>query len=168
VWLAWALVWGLCLGGLAVSCLGLSGTWLVVGAAVAAAFLSGAAFPGLWTVLAFVVLSAAVEMAEAASATWGVKKRGGSWLAGLAAAAGGLGGLLLGSLIPLPVFGSLLGMLAGGFGLAYLVEYRRLRSADRAAHIARGAVVAHVLILLLKVAATLGMSATLLLGVFLD
>lgn len=159
------LVAGLCLVGLFLSCLSISGTWLVVLGTVLATFVSGAEFPGFGTVLLFVYLAVLVEVAENVSGFWGVKKRGGSGWAGLAALVGGLAGAFLGSLIPVPLVGTLLGMLAGSFGLVYLVELRRLRSHDPAMHIAVGAVLARMFVVLLKVIMTLAMSIWLFVGV---
>jgi uncharacterized protein YqgC (DUF456 family) len=164
VWLAWLLVGLLCLGGIAVSCISLSGTWLVALAALMAALLTGPAFPGLWTVAIFLVICVLIEVLEAVAGSWGVTRRGGSRLAGMAAFGGGLLGLFAGTLILVPLVGSLIGMLAGSFACTYAVEMRRLRNRDDAAHIARGAVLARVLVVFLKVAATLGMIAFLILG----
>lgn len=152
-----------CLGGVVVSALTFSGTWLVLAATLLAAWLSGPQFPGWITVVSFLLLCIVIEAAEFLAGLWGVQKRGGSTLAGFAALLGGILGMLLGSLIPPPVVGTLLGMFGGSFGLAYYVERRRL-SHERAAHIATGAVLARVAVLLLKVTATLGMIATLYIG----
>jgi hypothetical protein len=64
--------------------------------------------------------------------------------------------------------GSLVGMLIGSFALAYAVERRRLNDGPQAAHIARGAVLARLLMIFLKVAVTLGMSAWLWIGIVAD
>jgi uncharacterized protein YqgC (DUF456 family) len=163
VWAGWAVVVALCLGGLALSALSISGTWLVTAAAALAAPLSGDGFPGWGTVAVFAGLSLAVEGIEAVAGAWGITRRGGSRLAAAAALIGGLAGLLAGSLIPIPVVGSLLGMMAGSFVLAFLVESRR-RDVDGAVSVAWGAVLARLAVLLLKAAATLGMAAWLLAG----
>lgn len=160
-----ATVWLLCLVGVFLSCLGISGTWLVVGGTLMAAWIRPDPFPGWWTVGVFAVLSGLVELAEALAGLWGVRRRGGSKLAGFMAVLGGLAGLLLGSLIPIPVVGSLLGMVAGSFGLVFAVETFRLKHTQKAARIAWGAVIAHVLVILLKVLMTLGLAAWLLIGV---
>jgi uncharacterized protein YqgC (DUF456 family) len=113
-----------------------------------------------------VAIAAAVEVAETFAGAWGVQKRGGSGWAGLAALAGGLLGMVLGSFV-VPPIGTLLGMLAGSFGLAYLVEYKRIQKKEHAAHVAMGAVLARLLMLFIKVAVTLGLIAWLAAGLFM-
>ena len=153
----------LCLGGILLSGLSFSGTWLVVLAAWLGTWVSGDEFPGWKTVAAFVLVSGAAEVMDTVAGSWGVKRRGGSNGAGLAALGGGLLGMLAGSLIPVPILGSLLGMFVGCFLGAYWVEVHRLEKAH-AAHIARGAVLARVLMLCVKLGLTLGMALVLLLG----
>jgi uncharacterized protein YqgC (DUF456 family) len=157
----------LCLCGLVLSALTFSGTWLVFAATVLAAWLRAPHFPGLATILIFLVLCVSIEIAEWLAGAWGVQRRGGSMLAGLAALVGGLIGLLLGTLIPVFILGPLLGMFAGSFGLAYLVERSRLKRHDAALHIATGAILARAAMLMVKVTATLGMIVILLLGMLL-
>lgn len=147
--LAWGGVILLALAGLVLSCLGISGGYLIALAAAAAAPLRGPAFPGWITPVVFVLCSAAVDAVEWMASHWGIRRRGGSRLAGLAAMGGGLAGLMVGSMI-FPVVGSLIGMMAGSFGLAYAVERRRLRASAPAAHIATGAVLACVGVVMLK------------------
>lgn len=165
VWLGYGVVWLLCLAGIVLSCIALSGTWLVALATILAAVLSGPGFPGWWTVGLFLVLCVLVEGLEALAGSWGVNRRGGSARAGLAAFAGGLLGLVVGGLIPPPLIGSLVGMFVCSFALTYWVELQRLQERAAAAHIARGALVARVLAILLKVVVSLGMSVALLVGV---
>lgn len=155
-WLAWILFAGASFVALLLSCLSISGTWLVALLAAGTVFWRPTA-AGWWTVAVFLAVSVLVEGAEFLAGAWGVQRRGGSRLAGFAALAGGLAGLALGALIPIPVIGPLIGMLAGSFALAYAVERRRLQQHDQAAHIASGAVLARLLIILLKVGATLAM-----------
>jgi uncharacterized protein YqgC (DUF456 family) len=163
-WSIIVLIWLLCLGGIGLSCLSISGTWLVAVGAVLALFVKSGDFPGWLTVVSFLLVSGGVEVFEAYAGAWGVTRRGGSKLAGLAAVVGGLLGMVLGGLVPLPIVGSLLGMLVGSFALAYAVERSRLRCADQAANIAFGAVTARVLVILFKVCVTLAMAAFLLIG----
>lgn len=164
IWAGWGVVWLLCAAGVLLSAVGISGTWLVLGACAIAAPLTGSAFPGWGIVAIFAAAAVAVDTVEWFAGHWGVRRRGGSRLAGLAAILGGLAGLVLGTLA-LPVVGSFLGMVAGSFALAYVVERRRLKSSAPAAHIATGAVLACVAMLLLKVLVTLCMALWLLVGV---
>ena len=161
-WVGWAAVVLLCLGGLTLSAVTLSGTWLVVAATALAAWLGGPAFPGWLTVTLFVLLSLGVEFVEWMASLWGVQRRGGSAAAGWAAMGGGLLGLILGS--PLSLFGGLIGMVVGSFVAAYAVEKRRLQAHQPALHIALGTVLARLFVLFLKTSATLGMVAVLGLG----
>lgn len=149
--LGWGAVALLVLAGLVVSALGFTGAWLVAVAAALAALISENTFPSWGLVALFAGVAAAVDAVEWMAGHWGVRRRGGSRLAGFAAMAGGVAGTILGTMI-LPVIGSLLGMMAGGFGLAYLVEKNRLKAAAPAARIATGAVIACVLVLMLKLA----------------
>ena len=165
--LAWTACALLCLGGLILAVFSISGTWLVLGAAIGAAFLTGPGeFPGWPALLAFGAVCAAVDVIEWFAASWGVRRRGGSAAAGWFALLGSLGGAILGGMV-VPVLGSLVGMLLGSFTLVYLAERRRLQRADRAAHVARGAVLAGISVLLLKVAATAALVLWLAAGLLL-
>ena len=159
----------LCFAGVVLSCVSLSGTWLVVAGTIIAVLLRGGAFPGWEIVVIFAVLSALVEAGEFMAGAWGVKRRGGSKLAGVMAVVGGMFGLVVGGLlIPLPVVGSLLGMLAGSFGLVFAVERCRTETADGAASVAWGAVLGRVFMVLVKVCVTLGMTAWLFIGMVME
>jgi len=153
----------LCLAGFVLSCISLSGTWLVFGAAIIIAWQRWPAFPGAATLAIFLVLCIAVEVAEALAGAWGVKRRGGSDATGWAALGGGLLGLVLGGFIPVPIVGNLLGMLLGSFGCAFLVEHARMQKAEHAAHVAFGAVLARLGVIFIKIGVTITM--TLILGI---
>ncbi|NQU40643.1 MAG: DUF456 domain-containing protein [Lentisphaerae bacterium] len=157
-----ALIILLCLLGVFMSCIALSGTWVIALAAVVAAMLPGETMPGWGLVLLFLLISTVVEGIEFAAGYWGVRRRNGSRLAAFVALVGGLVGMLAGTLIPIPIVGPLLGMLLVSFVLVYAVEHHRLQESSKAAHIAIGAVVSRVLVILLKVGTTVGMSAWLL------
>ncbi len=159
VFLAWTACVLLCLGGMLLAALSFSGTWLVLGAALIAAWLTGPdQFPGWITLAGFLAVCAGVDIIEWFAASWGVRRRGGSSAAGWMALLGSIGGMILGTLlIPIPIVGGLVGMMAGSFSLVYWVEKRRLQQSEHAAHIATGAVLASMSVLLLKVVATAGL-----------
>ena len=167
VFLAWTACALLCLGGLILAVFSISGTWLVLGAAIGAALLTGhGEFPGWPVLLAFAAICAAVDIIEWFAAAWGVRRRGGSAAAGWMALLGSLAGAILGGMV-VPVLGSLVGMLLGSFALVYMTERRRLQRADRAAHVARGAVLAGISVLLLKIVATAALVLWLAVGLLL-
>lgn len=155
----------LCVVAFILSCLSLSGTWLVLGTSGMITWYRWPEFPNIGTLVIFLLLCIGVELAEAFAGTWGVQKRGGSKAAGLAAMFGGFLGLILGSFIPVPIIGNLLGMLIFSFGCAFLVEHSRLKKAEHAAHIATGAVLARLAVIFLKVGVTVLMAVILAIGV---
>ena len=156
----------LCFIGFVLSCLSLSGTWLVFGATLLVAWKRWPEFPGIGTLIVFLLICITTEIVEAFAGAWGVQKRGGSKAAGWAALGGGLLGMLIGTaLIPVPVVGSLAGMMAGSFGCAFLVEHAKMKQADHAAHVATGAVLARLGVIFLKVGMTLLMALILAIGV---
>ncbi len=151
----------LCGIGLILSSLAFSGTWLVLFAALITNLSIG--FPTLGTLIVFALLCIATEALEALAGFLGVQKRGGSKRAGLAALLGGLLGAVIGSAI-FPILGTLFGMLLGSFGLAYAAEALLAKKHAEAAHIARGAVLARLGVMLLKTILTAAMSLWLLIG----
>lgn len=140
----------------------------MLAATILAAWLRGPAFPGVVTIAIFALLCVSIEIVEWLAGAWGVQKRGGSKLAGLAAMLGGFAGLFLGGFIPVPILGPVIGMFAGSFGLAYLVERNRLKHHDPALHIATGAVLARIAMLLVKITATFAMTLALFIGMAID
>jgi uncharacterized protein YqgC (DUF456 family) len=148
----------LCLAGIVISCLSLSGTWFVAGAAILIALVREDPFPGFWTVVIFLAISGFTEAFEFFAGAWGVTRRGGSKSAGAAAVIGGVVGLLAGTLIPVPIVGNLIGMLAGSFLCAYVVERWHMKRMGDAASIAFGAVMARVSMILVKTLVALGMA----------
>jgi uncharacterized protein YqgC (DUF456 family) len=154
----------LCLAGFILSCLSLSGTWVVLAVTGLVAWQRWPEFPGVGTLVVFLLVCIGVEVVEAFAGTWGVQKRGGSKEAGLGALVGGFLGMILGGFIPVPVIGNLIGMIAGSFGLAFLVEHSKMKKADHAAHVATGAVLARLAVIFLKVGITIAMTLTLAIG----
>ena len=160
----YTLVGILCLVGFILSCLSLSGTWLVLTATGLAAWFNHPGFPGIGTLVIFLLLCIGVEVLEALASAWGVQKRGGSKAAGWAALGGGFLGMVLGSFIPFPILGNLIGMMVGSFGCAFLVEHAKMKKADHAAHVAFGAVLARIGVIFLKTGVTLAMIILLVIG----
>jgi len=158
-----ALTFLLCGIGLLLSSLAFSGTWLILLAALITKLSIG--FPTLGTLIVFTLLCISTEALEALAGFLGVQKRGGSKRAGLAAILGGLLGAVIGSAL-FPILGTLIGMLLGSFGLAYAAEALVAKEHAEAAHIARGAVLARLGVMLLKTALTAVMSLWLLIGLF--
>lgn len=152
----------LCLAGLLLSALSLSGTWCVVGAAAIAAAARSSPFPSWGLVVTFAAVAAAIEGAEFLSSYLGVTRRGGSKTGAFVAMLGGIAGAILGAFVPPPVIGSLVCMMAGAFAGAYWTERRRAK--EKAAHIAWGTVLARLAILALKFGATAVMAAVLIGG----
>ena len=156
----------LCFAGFVISCLSLSGTWLVLLATGLMAWIRWPEFPGIGTLVIFLLLCVGTEVLEALAGTWGVQKRGGSKAAGWAALGGGFLGMILGGIIiPIPVIGNLAGMLAGSFVCAFLVEQSRLKKTEHAAHVAFGAVLARLGVIFLKVGITIAMTVALAIGI---
>jgi uncharacterized protein YqgC (DUF456 family) len=159
----WWLVHGfavlLCIAGIFISLLAISGTWLIAIAAGILLWFRPDDAPGWAVVTLFILLAVALEVFEFVAASLGIARRGGSAAAGWAALFGGLIGMVIGGFIPVPVVGSLFGMLAGSFIFAYWVEHRRLKHEAKAAHIARGAVWAKLSVMFFKTVAALGMTA---------
>lgn len=152
----------LCLAGLLLSTLSLSGTWCVVGAAALAAAVRSAPFPSWGLVAAFAAVAAIIEGLEFVSSYLGVTRRGGSKTGAFVAMLGGLAGAILGAFIPPPIIGSLVCMMAGAFGGAYWIERRRAKA--NASHIAWGTVLAKLAVIALKFGATAAMAVILIGG----
>jgi len=151
----------LCSIGVLLSALAFSGTWMILLSALITFFAGG--FPNIGTLIVFTVLCITTEIVEALAGWFGIQKRGGSKLAGLAAIVGGLIGTVIGSMV-FPIIGTFLGMLAGSFALAFLVEWNRLKHHGQAAEIAVGAVFARLIITLFKTVLTVAMTLYLLAG----
>lgn len=151
----------LCTLGILLSALAFSGTWLVLLAALITFFADSV--PNIGTLIVFALLCITAEIIESLAGWIGVKKRGGSKFAGLAAVAGGLIGAVIGSVV-FPIIGTFFGMLAGSFTFAFLIEWNRLKHHGQAADIAIGAVFARLAVMLLKTALTVAMSLWLLTG----
>ena len=89
----------------------------------------------VWTLVAVLVLAFLSEVLEFVAGAAGTKKMGGSARGAVAAMAGGVVGALAGTvLVPVPVFGSLIGAIGGAALGAWAVELmsgRRMHEAVR-------------------------------------
>jgi uncharacterized protein YqgC (DUF456 family) len=94
--------------------LGLPGTFVQVGVALAATVLSDGTLLGWPWVGFFLVLALAGEGIEFLAGQWGARRFGGSRAAGWGALAGGLVGAIVGG-IPVPVVGAVVASLVGTF-----------------------------------------------------
>jgi uncharacterized protein YqgC (DUF456 family) len=160
-----SLVGLICFAGFILSCLSLSGTWLVLLATGLASWQQWPEFPNIGTLVLFLVVCIAVEVADSFAGLWGVDKFNGTKATGWAAVGGGFLGMFLGgAFIPIPIIGSLVGMLAGCFGCAFLVEYSKIKKVNHATQVATGAVLARIGVLILKTGATLAMIFYLAIG----
>lgn len=101
--------------------LGLPGTFVQVGAAVALALASGGTLLGWGWVGIFVGLALVGEVIELLSGQWGTRRFGGSRRAGWGALIGGLVGMVVGG-IPIPVIGAIVMSFVGTFVGAVIGE----------------------------------------------
>jgi hypothetical protein len=156
----------LSIAGIALSCISISGTWLVVVGAGLTAIVRPDSFPGLGTVVVFILVAGLVELFEFLAGWIGVTGRGGSRLSAVAAVAAGLAGAVIGGiLLPVPVLGSIAGMTILSFAAVFAIELRRLKKRRQAANIALGVVTARVMVIFAKTAASLGMTVYLTIGI---
>ncbi|MDA3800362.1 MAG: DUF456 domain-containing protein [Kiritimatiellae bacterium] len=147
-----------CLIAVFLSMMTISGTWIVVGVGLLFKLAHVSIEPSWTTLIILVALAGLVEVCEGLAGYFGVVKRGGSKLAGIAASITSfIGGILGTILIPIYIVGSLIGLFVGGFLGAYAVEYSRLKHNNKALNIATGTIVARVFIMVLKVVVTLAM-----------
>ena len=154
--LVYILGFGMCLIGIVLSMVTISGTWLVLLAGLLFKVTHVSLSPS-WTMLVILaVMAILVEVFEGLAGYFGVVKKGGSKLAGFVASVTSFIGGIIGTIvIPIYILGSLIGLIAGGFLGAYAVEYFRLKHNNKAIDIAMGTVIAKVFMMVLKVIVTL-------------
>jgi uncharacterized protein len=105
----------LALAGWVLALVGISGTWLILIAAVALDLAVDGGWGFVATSIVFLLLCAAAEGAEFVAGSLGAKVFGGSKAAQVGAFAGTLLGGIGGTAIPIPIVGTIIGVLAGGF-----------------------------------------------------
>jgi len=149
------------------SVIGISGTWVVIASMIIFKILEQSVFPSWWLILFFTGVAGFVELIEFISGKLGVKKYGGSKKAETAGLISGIiGGLFGGFLVPIPIVGSLIGMLIISFIGVYYFEYKEIRDRSKAAYVAWGSVVGRVFVVVLKLFTTLVMFVWTLIGIF--
>lgn len=148
--------------GLLLIPLGLPGLWLMIGV-LAVAALAGSV--GWLTLVSLVGLGLLAELSEyVAVQRFSVRYGGDNWTFG-GAVVGGIAGALIGT--PVPVVGSLLGLVLGTFGGAVAVTLYRTRNLDESMRVGRGALLGRAAAAALKTLAglvTLGVGAATLLA----
>ncbi|QOV88080.1 DUF456 domain-containing protein [Humisphaera borealis] len=123
-WLYYAILALLLICGLVLNVLTLPGNWLILLCAFLYGWVTGWAYVGLYTMIALLVLATVGEVVEFLAAGRATSKIGGSRWGSVGAIVGGLAGaIFLTGLIPIPVVGTLIGVLAGTFLGATLGEW---------------------------------------------
>jgi uncharacterized protein YqgC (DUF456 family) len=131
--------------------IGLPGTWLMIGAAIAFDYLSPSARVGWIAIGVALVLAFMAEVFEWTLSARYAKKYGGSKRAGWGAFLGGLIGAFVG--VPVPIIGSMIGAFVGAFAGALIAEYtHRDATAGTATRVATGALVGRAAATALKMA----------------
>ena len=140
-WLYYLLLLLFLVCGLAINIFTLPGNWLMLLAVAAYAWATEKShYVGLITLGILLILAIIGEFVETFAAGRGVKKQGGSRWGSVGALVGGiLGGILLTGLIPIPVLGTLCGILLGTFLGATLLELVGGKQVGRSALIGVGA-----------------------------
>ena len=136
-------------GALLLVPLGLPGTWLMLGAAVAYNALTGTEAIGLASLIGLTVLTVLAEVAEFVLGGRYARHYGGSRRAGWGAIVGGIAGAVVG--FPVPVVGPVIGALVGSFAGALVLEYTVAGDHRTATRAATGALIGRVAAIALKV-----------------
>jgi uncharacterized protein YqgC (DUF456 family) len=123
--------------------LGLPGTFVQVGAALAVTVLSDGARLGWTWVFVFLALALLGELVEFLSGQWGARRFGGSRRAAWGALVGGMVGAFVGG-IPVPVVGALVMSFVGTFVGALVGEMSARGTAAPDLRVGAGAIVGRV------------------------
>ena len=129
--------------------LGLPGTWLMVGAALAYSLLGDTPTIGIATIVGTAVLALIGEVIEFALAGRYARKYGGSRRAEWGAILGGIIGVIVG--LPVPIVGSVIAGFAGAFLGALAAELARGSGAVLSTRVATGALIGRIVAAAVKV-----------------
>jgi uncharacterized protein YqgC (DUF456 family) len=144
-WLCFVILLVVLFAGLIINVFTLPGNWLMLAAVSIYALLTPLLTPhmqyvGVKSLGVMLVLAIIGEVVETLAASRAVKKQGGSRWGSIGAIVGGiLGGILLTGLFPVPVLGTLCGILLGTFAGAMLLEVLGGKQIGRSALIGYGA-----------------------------
>jgi uncharacterized protein len=148
--------------GLLLVPLGLPGTWVIAGAALAFNPLVGEDRVGMATIVGVFLIAVAAEVVEFMLAGRFAERYGGSKRAGWGAILGGIAGAFVG--VPVPIVGPMIGAFAGSFAGALLAELSLGAKGGAATRVATGALLGRVAAVAAKSAAGCVMAAWVLLA----
>lgn len=136
--------------GLIAAVLTLPGIWLIVLAAIVYAAITDFSHLGYITLIGIFLLGLAAEAVEFIAGGAGAKAAGGSNRSIVGALIGGLIGGIIGTFIPLPILGTLIGIVAGTFFGAAALERTKGSSLAKVRAVAEGATKGRILGTILK------------------
>jgi uncharacterized protein YqgC (DUF456 family) len=136
--------------GLVAAMLTLPGIWLIVLAAIVYAVVTEFTHLGYVTLIGICLLGIAAEAVEFVAGGAGAKAAGGSNRSIVGALIGGLIGGIIGTFIPLPILGTLIGIVAGTFFGAAALERTKGSSLAKVRAVAEGATKGRILGTILK------------------
>src|SRR5687768_7285908 len=148
--------------GLVLVPLGLPGTWVIAGAALAFNPLVGEERIGMVTIVGVFLIAVIAEVVEFMLAGRFAERYGGSRRAGWGAIIGGVVGAFVG--VPVPIVGPMIGAFAGSFAGALLAELSVGARHGAAARVATGALLGRVAAVAAKSAAGCVMAAWVMLA----
>jgi hypothetical protein len=148
--------------GLVLVPLGLPGTWVIAGAALAFNPLVGEERIGMVTIVGVFLIAVLAEVVEFMLAGRFAERYGGSRRAGWGAIIGGIVGAFVG--VPVPIVGPMLGAFAGSFAGALLAELSVGTRHGAATRVATGALLGRVAAVAAKSAAGCAMAAWVMLA----
>jgi uncharacterized protein YqgC (DUF456 family) len=138
-WLLYLLFLVIELAALLLNIIAMPGLWLMLAAAMIYAWLTGLAFVGKETLIVLLLLAAVGEVVEIYVGTAGTRRAGGGRPAMAGAIAGGILGRIFLSLIPIPIISTLVGVCAGSFLGAAVMELYSGGSLDKSIRVGAGA-----------------------------